>query len=334
MPDIPIANAPCSWGTLEFEGLEGERIAYGQMLDELRDSGYVGTELGDWGYMPTDPTILKRELAQRRLAMVGAFVPVALKYPGAHANGEAEALKVARLLAEVADTGADTEAGGLINRAPTHRAPTHRAPTHRAPTLILADANGTDPMRTRYAGRVTTEMGLSATEWENFAHGAERIAHAVRKETGLATAFHHHCAGYVETPEEIARFLSMTDPDLIGLVFDTGHYLYGTGSVDGQRVLDGLNRFGARIRHVHFKDCQPEVAEQARTEDWDYFTAVHHGVFCELGKGNVPFAAIAEQLHKRNYHGWIVVEQDVLPGMGSPKASAQRNRDYLSTIRL
>jgi len=162
----------------------------------------------------------------------------------------------------------------------------------------------------------------------------ERIAHAVRKETGLATAFHHHCAGYVETPEEIARFLSMTDPDLIGLVFDTGHYLYSTGSVDGQRVLDGLNRFGARIRHVHFKDCQPEIAEQARTEGWDYFTAVHHGVFCELGKGNVPSATIAEQLHKRNYHGWIVVEQDVLPGMGSPKASAQRNRDYLSAIRL
>jgi len=126
----------------------------------------------------------------------------------------------------------------------------------------------------------------------------------------------------------------MTDPDLIGLVFDTGHYLYGTGSVDGQRVLDGLNRFGARIRHVHFKDCQPKIAEQARTKDWDYFTAVRHGVFCELGKGNVPFAVIAEQLHKRNYHGWIVVEQDVLPGMGSPKASAQRNRDYLRAIRL
>jgi len=76
MPDIRIANAPCSWGTLEFEGLEGERIAYGQMLDELGESGYVGTELGDWGYMPAEPAILRAELAKRDLAMVGAFVPM------------------------------------------------------------------------------------------------------------------------------------------------------------------------------------------------------------------------------------------------------------------
>ncbi len=48
----------------------------------------------------------------------------------------------------------------------------------------------------------------------------------------------------------------------------------------------------------------------------------------------MPFAAIAEWLHLRSYRGWIVVEQDVLPGMGSPKASAQRNRTYLRTIGL
>src|SRR5689334_17489472 len=104
MTDISVANAPCSWGTLEFEGLTGERIAYEQMLDELHDTGYVGTELGDWGYMPTSPSILKEELQTRNLAMLGGFVPVALKYPDAYADGEAHALKVAQLLAAVADT--------------------------------------------------------------------------------------------------------------------------------------------------------------------------------------------------------------------------------------
>lgn len=317
MTDIRIANAPCSWGALEFEGLSGESIAYGQMLDELRDTGYVGTELGDWGYMPTDPADLREELEWRNLVMVGAFVPVALKYQNKHASGEADALKVARLLAAVADAG---------GRAPIHRG--------LLPLVILADDNGTDPVRTQYAGRVRSEMGLSPAEWEIFARGAERIARAVRDETGLPVAFHHHCAGYVETPEEIARLLDMTDPDLLGLVFDTGHYLYGTGLIDGQRVLDGLDRFGERIRHVHFKDCQPQIAQRARTEGWDYFTAVQHGVFCELGLGAVPFAAIAEWLRVRGYQGWIVVEQDVLPGMGSPKASAERNRAYLRTIGL
>src|SRR6266852_6488226 len=135
MTDIRIANAPCSWGALEFEGLSGESIAYGQMLDELRDTGYVGTELGDWGYMPTDPTALREGLERRNLAMVGAFVPVALKYQDKHASGEADALKVARLLSAVANTGT----GG------------------QSPLLILAVANGTDPLRTQYAGRVTSE---------------------------------------------------------------------------------------------------------------------------------------------------------------------------------
>lgn len=312
MADIHIANAPCSWGTLEFDRLEGERIAYEQMLDELRDSGYVGTELGDWGYMPTEAAVLRAELARLDLAMVGAFVPVALKDADAHASGEADALKVARLLVAVANTGAGDQ----------------------RPFVVLADANGTDPVRTQYAGRITPEMGLSLAQWKTFARGAERIARAVREETGLPLAFHHHCAGYVETPEEVALFLDMTNPDLVGLVFDTGHYLYGTGLVDGQRVLEGLERFGDRIWHMHFKDCQPQVAGQARTEGWDYFTAVRHGVFCELGRGTVPFAAVAEQLSTHGYRGWIVVEQDVLPGMGSPKASAQRNREYLRSIGL
>ncbi len=309
--DIRVANAPCSWGALEFEGVESE-IAYGQMLDELRDTGYVGTELGDWGYMPTDPPVLKEELQKRKLAMVGAFVPVALKNSEAHAQGEAHALKVARLLAGVMDSeGANPP-----------------------PLIVLADDNGTDPVRTQHAGRVTPEMGLSRAEWETYTHGAERIARAVREVTGLRTAFHHHCAGYIETPEEIARFLDMTDPHLLGLVFDTGHYLYGTGSNDATRVEDGLNRFGERIWHVHFKDCQPQVAQEARTSGWDYFTALRHGVFCELGQGRVPFGAVVAWLSTRNYNGWIVVEQDILPGMGSPKASAERNRAFLSTVGL
>lgn len=55
MDAIRVANAPCSWGDLGIEGLEGESIGYQQMLDELVETGYIGTDLGDWGYMPTDP---------------------------------------------------------------------------------------------------------------------------------------------------------------------------------------------------------------------------------------------------------------------------------------
>jgi inosose dehydratase len=206
-------------------------------------------------------------------------------------------------------------------------------PTDVHPFLVLADDNGTNPIRTQNAGRITPNMGLDDDEWRIFARGAERMARAVRAETGLRTVFHPHCAGYVETPDEIARLLDLTDPELLGLVFDTGHFTYGAGTAK-ITAQEGLQQFRDRIWYVHFKDCAPAVAAQARGEGWDYFRAVEHGVFCELGQGVVNFPAALEWLRENNYRGYITVEQDVLPGMGSPKASAQRNRAYLERIGL
>lgn len=306
---IQVANAPCSWGSLEFEDVsEDEEIGYQQMLDELVSTGYIGTELGDWGYMPTDPGALRAELEEREITMVGAFVPVDFRDPDAHEDGEARALRVARLIDAVSDD--------------------------RQPFVILADDNGTDPVRTQKAGRISPDDQMDDTTWETFTTGASRIARAVRDETGLRTAFHHHCAGYVETPEEIDRFLERTDPSLIGLVLDTGHYAYGAGPGGCDDVVEAFDRFGDRIWHVHFKDCDPQVAERAREEGWGYFEAVREGVFCELGQGGVDFPAVVEWLRQRGYTGWVVVEQDVLPGMGTPRESARRNRIYLRDIGL
>jgi inosose dehydratase len=308
MAHIRIGNAPCSWGVLEFE-LEGEPAGYTQVLNEMMETGYVGTELGDWGFMPTSPDALAAELTARGLTMLGAFVPVAMKYPAAHAPGVEAALKVARLLR----TAADRTTGYL-------------------PFLVLADNNGSDPVRTKNAGRVTPEMGLSDAEWKIFAAGAERVAWAVYNETGLRTVLHHHCAGYVETPDEIARLLSMTDPNMLGLVFDTGHYAFAAG--DCTAVAGGLMRFADRIWYIHFKDCHPEIAARACAEGWDYFESVRNGVFCELGKGCVDFPGVADWLEGRRDLHWGIVEQDVLPGMGAPKESARRNREYLRSIGL
>ena len=38
-------------------------------------SGYEGTELGPWSYLPADPTLLRRELDARNLSLAGAFCP-------------------------------------------------------------------------------------------------------------------------------------------------------------------------------------------------------------------------------------------------------------------
>ncbi len=298
---IKVANAPCSWGVLEFD-LEGEAAGYAQVLDEIAATGYAGTELGDWGFMPTDPKQLRQEIHSRGLTLLGAFVPVMLKDRNAHVPGIETAVRTARLMAEAEG---DT------------------------PFIVLADDNGKVPSRTQNAGRVTPEMGLSDSEWKVFAEGAEKVAEAVKKETGLRTVFHHHCAGYVERPIEVDVLMKSTDPSLLGLCFDTGHYRFGGGD-----PLSGLHTYKDRIWHVHFKDCHPQIAAQSRAEKWDYFTSVRNGIFCELGKGEIDFPRIAAELEKIGYNGWVVVEQDVLPGMGKPKESAQRNRDYLASIGL
>ena len=303
MATLRVGNAPCSWGTLEFDETQGEQVEFSRMLDELVETGYTGTELGDWGYMPTDPTLLQHELKKRDLVMLGAFVQVALKHPKAHPAGVERAVTTARLLAKVA--------------------------TDPQPFLILADDNATDPQRTLKAGRITPDLGLNPTEWKTFAAGATRVAEAVSSETGLRTVFHHHCAGYVETPDEIARFLELTDPKLIGLVFDTGHYAFGAGNC---AVVEGLQRFKDRVWYIHLKDCHPAIADRSRSEGWDYFEALRRGVFCELGTGCVDFPAVLRWLKDIGYAGFTLVEQDVLPGMGTPKASALRNRQYIRSI--
>jgi inosose dehydratase len=145
----------------------------------------------------------------------------------------------------------------------------------------------------------------------------------------LRTVFHHHIGTWVETPEETATFLRLTDPEVLGLVFDTGHYRFGGGD-----PVEGLRRHADRVWHVHFKDHDPRVAEQSRRNEWGAIQSVEHGVFCELGRGDVNFPAVIQELKDIDYAGWIVVEQDVLPGMGTPKESAQRNRDYLRSIGL
>jgi inosose dehydratase len=300
MPQLRVANAPCSWGALEFDWA-GPAPAYARVLDEMAATGYAGTELGDWGFLPTDPATLRSELAARELALVGAFVPVRLPDPQAHAGGAEAAARVAALLVEVAGPRA---------------------------FIVLSDATADDPVRTQVAGRVGPEHGLTAEGWDTVAAGAERIARHVQAACGLRTVFHHHCATFVETPEEIEHLLSRTDPSLVGLCLDTGHCAFGGGN---PVQLASARR--DRIWHVHLKDCDPAISRQAREHEWDYPRSVREGVFCELGRGSVDFEGVLGGLGA-TYDGWVVVEQDVLPTTGTPAQSAERNRAFLRRLGL
>ncbi|MCS6817759.1 MAG: TIM barrel protein [Blastocatellia bacterium] len=291
-----IATAPVSWGIFEIEGMGAQR-SYAEVLDEMSQAGYEGTELGPYGYLPSDPIHLRAELARRYLELVTAFVPVPLSEPERFERAFADVLRTADLLSALGVT-----------------------------LLVVADA--LTPHRMAIAGRVTPEDGLAESQWETAVAFLHRIAAACRAR-GLRVAFHHHAGTFIETPQEIERLLAMTDPEAIGLCLDTGHFVYGGGD-----PIHAVRTYGPRIWHVHAKDVDPKVLERVRREPLTFTEAVRAGLFCPLGDGLVDFPTLIRELRGQHYRGWIVVEQDVDPSHpnANPLRDAMRSQIYLRQI--
>ena len=134
------------------------------------------------------------------------------------------------------------------------------------------------------SGQIMPEGSLRRWDYQrkignSFAYRVEKIASEVRRQFGMRTIFHNHCGSFVETPKEIARLLELTDPSLLGLCLDIGHYAFGGGD-----PVEGIKEYYDRIWHIHFKDLNPRIDEEAAKNNYDYFKSVEEGVFCELGK--------------------------------------------------
>jgi inosose dehydratase len=293
---IKIATAPVSWGVMEVEGW-ARKQTYGEVLDEMVQAGYTGTELGPYGFLPTDSTELKRELGKRHMALLGAFVPLPLGRPELHQKGMQEALVTARLLA-----------------------------ANGAPFIVLADEMS--EKRMAIAGSAKESDGYTPAQWEAAARLIGCIAGSA-KEIGVRSVFHHHAGTYVETPGEVAKLLELTDPDLLGICLDTGHYLYGGGD-----PVEFARSQAKRIWHLHLKDIRQGVLDQVRRDKIGFLDAIRLGVFCELGQGNVDMAGVIRELNAAGFDGWAVFEQDVDPTVpgANPVASATRSREYLRRV--
>ncbi len=121
-------------------------------------------------------------MKKRNLSLIGAFIPLPLKDPTKQQEAMRSALEVAHLLAACG-----------------------------APFAVLADEM--NPHRMDVAGSAGKQDGLNESEWRVAAALISEIATAL-KGLGLRSAFHHHAGTYIETPDEVARLLSLTDPDL------------------------------------------------------------------------------------------------------------------------
>ena len=299
MSGILLGTAPITWGVCEIPGW-GEELPYQQVLAEMAAAGYTGTELGPWGYLPTDSPTLRRELASHGLQLIGSFCPVTLHDPARAPASLEQATHTARLLADL---------GSQV--------------------LVLADAGSAE--RLARAGRVRPEDGLAGDAWRRLAGGLETLAGRVQA-LGLRATFHPHAGTYVETAAEVDRLMELVPVGAIGLCLDTGHLAFG-----GADPVAVCKRYASRVWHVHAKDVRASVLDAARRQELDFPTAVGSGVCAPLGQGSVDFPALLAALRAVGYAGWLVVEQDIRlgpqwPAGGSPLENARTSREYLERV--
>ncbi len=250
------------------------------VLDEIAASGVGALELGPVGYLPEEPEALRAALAARDLTAVGSFVFEDF-HDGARAPAIAEMTRRA--------CRAIAAAGGSV--------------------LVVIDRPGTE--RAATAGRSDVARRLDDGAWRAML-GAIRRTVAIAEGHGLRAAFHPHAGSFVEFEDEIERLLDDSD---LRLCLDSGHMAYA--GIAPERALVA---YGPRIAHVHLKDVCRDVLDRVELDGLDFWAAIAAGVFCPLGEGVVDLPAVLGALGDLGFDGYATIEQDRVPGSGSPLA--------------
>ncbi|MGH9491201.1 MAG: TIM barrel protein [Terriglobales bacterium] len=291
-----LATAPISWAVQDQPDAAWEQ-PFEQVLDQMLAAGFAGTELGPYGYFPTDPARLRPALEARHLALLSSFVPVPLAEPGAAAHVLAHVRRVSALLAAVG-----------------------------AHLIVIAGAQ--TPRRSKLAGRIPVDgrESLAVADWRRVGKLCAEVE-AAAAEYGLSVVFHPHAGTFVETPAETERLFDALSATHIGLCLDTGHCVYGGGD-----PVEEAEKYGAVLRYVHVKDINPRALARARRRGLDFPGAVATGVFTPVGQGSIYFPSFFDALRQQNYSGWLVVEQDVKFGQEDVQANMAASHAYLAAL--
>lgn len=270
----------------------GSDTTFEQIMADIEALGLKGTEMGR--KYPKDIQVLKRELAARNIQLVSQWKSVFFTEP-AHRDRELAAYRehvlfLKEMGAQVIST---CEIGGSLHW---------------------------DPRRTPHEKEVAR---LSEPQWRSLAEGLN-LAGEIAREHGLRLTYHHHGGTAVERPEEIDRLMELTDPNLVYLLFDTGHAYYG-----GSDPLSLLRKHYDRIAYIHLKDIRQNVLNEAREEGVDFVTCIRKGVFTVPGDGCIDFVPIIGELMERKYDGWALLEGEQDPASHNPYEYARKALVYL-----
>lgn len=294
---IPIGNAPCSWG-VEFAD-DPRNPPWEQVLDDAKEAGYAGIELGPIGFFPEDKDQLGDALAARDLTLVAGVLFRPLHDP------------------EAWDDVLDA----------THR--TGRSlQVHGAKHFVIIDSIA--DFRVPTAGRPDEARRLGETEWKGMVDRLREVSKIARDEYGLIPTIHAHTAGCIEFLDEIERVLQEVDESLLKLCIDTGHCVYA-----GYDPVEHFRQHRARTSYLHFKDISGPIKQTAVAERIGFYDACAKGIFCTLGNGLVDFRGLKQAIDETGFDDWGTVEQDCDPAAGNPVVEdARANYAFLKEIGL
>jgi inosose dehydratase len=292
---VTVGIAPDSWGV--WFANDPKQIPWQRCLDEVVDAGYQWTELGPYGYLPTEPIALRSELNRRGLKACASAVMGNLENPSAWAQLEHEVLSAGELLAAL-----DAE------------------------FLVLIDDTYSD----LFNGKRVTATRLDDEAWKRLVDTTQKVADLVRGRFGLTLVYHPHAETHVEYEDQIERLLDETEPGRVSLCLDTGHHAYRGGE-----PVSFMRRYHSRIPYLHLKSVDQQKRDQVQKDNIPFAVAVAEGVFCEPSLGMVDFSAFLKVLREIDYEGYAIVEQDMYPApFDKPLPIARRTRAYLREIGM
>ncbi|MCX5198290.1 sugar phosphate isomerase/epimerase [Streptomyces sp. NBC_00249] len=288
---IRVGSAPDSWGVWFPE--DPRQVPWERFLDEVADAGYEWIELGPYGYLPTDPARLTEETAKRGLRVSAGTVFTGLHHGPAVWEETWE--HVSRIAALTRDMGADQ--------------------------LVVIPSFWRDDK----TGEVLEDRVLTPGQWRELASQTERLGREVRERFGLRIVVHPHADTHIDTPQNVARFLDATDPELVSLCLDTGHYAYCGGD-----SVEAIETFGERIGYLHLKQVDPRILAEVVADQVPFGPAVARGVMCEPPSGVPALEPVLTAAQRLGVDLFAIVEQDMYPcPPDRPLPVARRTRAYL-----
>ncbi len=299
---IRVGSAPDSWGV--WFASDPRQPPWQRFLDEVAEAGYEGTELGPFGYLPTDLAALRREMDARGLTLTAGMVEGILYDPDGWPVRSLSGRTVEEQL-----HGVGPLLAGLGGKY-----------------LVLIDNTYTD----MYTGEQIAPAALDEDGWRRLIDTTQKVAEIERAAYGLTLTFHPETDSHVQYEHQIEALLSETDPDLVSLCLDIGHHANCGGD-----PIAFMRKHHERVPYVHLKTIEAAVQAKVRAEGIPFTPAVSMGLFCEPSEGAIDFIALRDVLREIEYDGWVTVEQDMYPApFDKPLPIARRTRAYLREIGI